>query len=76
MKVVQKRRCQTSVQLVAGQWEIEEVSHFMYLRSVIAVDGGSEDDVNCRIGKAAAVYQCMCKVWYTATITTDKNLAV
>ena len=69
MKVMQSR-CQTGVQLVVGQWEIEEVSHFMYLGSVIAVDGDLEDDVNCRISTAVAGFQCMHKLWHMAAITT------
>ena len=54
--------------LTVGQTPIEDVNHFTYLGSVISCDGDSEQDVKCRIGKAAAVFQRMQKIWTTPTI--------
>src|SRR5690242_19641255 len=45
-----------------------------YLGSIMSIDGGTEADVNCRIGKAAAAFQQMRSVWSTSTIDTATKI--
>ena len=37
--------------------ELEDVTTFTYLGSIISNDGGTDKDRKCRIGKAAAVFK-------------------
>ena len=51
---------------------LEEVNKFTYLGSVIAVNGGSEEDVKARIGKARAAFNILTKTWKTKNISQDQ----
>jgi len=42
---------------------IEEVSEFVYLGSRLSTRGGTEEDMNARLGKARGVFKAMEKVW-------------
>jgi hypothetical protein len=43
--------------------EIEDVGSFLYLRSVVSVNGGTEGDVASRIKKANGVFVQLYPVW-------------
>jgi len=54
--------------LAAGS-EIEKVDEFCYLGSYISYNGSCEKDVKVRIGKAAAVFGKMRKIWRNSNIS-------
>uniref|UniRef100_A0A914WQC5 Reverse transcriptase domain-containing protein n=1 Tax=Plectus sambesii TaxID=2011161 RepID=A0A914WQC5_9BILA len=58
----------TKANITVGDKEIEEVKKFTYLGSVMTGDGGSDEDVDARIGKAAAVFKRMRPMWSSASI--------
>lgn len=47
---------------------LEEVDKFTYLGSVIAVDGGTEEDIQLRIGKARTAFNILNKIWKSKNI--------
>jgi len=50
---------------------IEEIEEFTYLVSVLTttcVTGGTEQDVEARLGKARTVYRAMDKLWKSKII--------
>lgn len=53
---------------------IEEASSLVYLSSVIERDGGTEEDIGVRIGKAAAVFRRMGKFWACTKINLKAKL--
>uniref|UniRef100_A0A914VWQ7 Reverse transcriptase domain-containing protein n=1 Tax=Plectus sambesii TaxID=2011161 RepID=A0A914VWQ7_9BILA len=58
----------TKANITVGDKKIEEVKQFTYLGSVMTGDGGSDQDVDVRIGKAAAVFKRMRPIWSSASI--------
>ena len=42
---------------------IENVNKFVYLGSVFTPEGGTEDDVTSRLGKATGVFRKLQKIW-------------
>uniref|UniRef100_A0A914UPB0 Reverse transcriptase domain-containing protein n=1 Tax=Plectus sambesii TaxID=2011161 RepID=A0A914UPB0_9BILA len=58
----------TKANITVGDKKIEEVKQFTYLGSVMTGDGGSDEDVDARIGKAAAVFKRMRPMWSSASI--------
>ncbi|CAI5689735.1 unnamed protein product [Oreochromis niloticus] len=57
-----------------GTQQLEEVEKFTYLGSVISHDGDAAVDAKCRIGKAAAVFWRMNKIWSSPTISLKIKL--
>ncbi|XP_065326078.1 NLR family CARD domain-containing protein 3-like [Pelmatolapia mariae] len=57
-----------------GTQQLEEVEKFTNLGSVISHDGDAEVDVKWRIGKAAAVFRRMNKIWSSPTISLKIKL--
>lgn len=55
---------------------LEEVDQFTYLGSVIAVDGGTEEDVKARIGKARTAFNILNKIWKTKNISLNTKLKI
>ena len=53
--------------------EIEKVDDFCYLGSYISYNGSCEKDVKVRIGKAAAVFGKMRKIWRNSNISPKVN---
>jgi hypothetical protein len=49
--------------------EIEEVGSFVYLGSVVSVNGGTEQDVASRIQKANGVFVQLYPVWRNGNIS-------
>jgi len=42
---------------------VEEVGEFMYLGSVVSTTGGTDQDVEARLGKAGLAFRAMDKLW-------------
>ncbi|KAF0023158.1 hypothetical protein F2P81_023788 [Scophthalmus maximus] len=55
---------------------LEEVNKLTYLGSVIAVNGGSEEDVKARTGKARASFNILTKIWKTKNISLKTKLKI
>ena len=68
-KVMQFGGTETNTQLTTDKEPIENVSKFTYLGSVFTSDGDVEADINCRIGKASAVFRRMQSVWTNSEIS-------
>ena len=59
---------QNSSPITIGGRTVEDTNSFVYLGSVLAKDGGTDDDVRVWIGKAAAVVRKMGKFWTSTKI--------
>ena len=63
--------------ITVGWQNVDDVDRFTYLGRILACDGDTEADVNCKIGKAASILlqwlQCrrMRSTWTTSVISTD-----
>ncbi|XP_053504574.1 probable RNA-directed DNA polymerase from transposon BS isoform X2 [Ictalurus furcatus] len=64
----------TPVRITVSNQLIEEVKQFTYLGSIVAADGGTNADVNRRIGRAFAVFQQLQLIWARRTIHTNNKL--
>ena len=62
--------------ITIGGQTLEEVNQFTYLGSVIAVDGGTEEDVKSRIGKARTSFNILNKIWKSKTISLNTKLKI
>ena len=58
-----------SLDIPAAGSEIEKVDYYCYLGSYISSNGSCEKDVKVRIGKAAAVFGKMRKIWRNSNIS-------
>jgi len=54
-----------------GGQNIDDVDRFTYLGSVLTYDGDAEAEVNCRVGKAASVFQRMRPIWTSSSISSS-----
>lgn len=63
-----------AVTVQVHQEKLDEVEHFTYLGSVLSNSGDIEPEINCRIGKAAAVFQRMNSIWSNSAISTHIKL--
>ena len=64
--------CQTEEnqsRIKIGSEAVEGVDSFIYLGSTLAVNGGTDDDVQRRIGKVAAVFQRLLSIWRSSKIS-------
>ena len=59
-----------------GDQTLEEVDKFTYLGSVLAVGGGTEEDVKARIGKARTTFNILNKIWKTKNISLNTKLKI
>ena len=59
-----------------GDQTLEEVIKFTYLGSVIAVNGGTEEDVKSRIGKARTTFNILNNIWKTKNISLNTKLKI
>ena len=60
--------------ITVGQQNLDDVERFTYLGSVMTEDGGAEADVNCRVGKAASVFQCLRPIWTSCVVSTATKI--
>ena len=63
-----------AIELVQEIGRRTTVDRFTYLGSILACDGDAEADDNCRIGKAASVFQRMRSIWSLSVISTDTKI--
>ncbi len=63
-----------NIKLKSG--EIEEVSSFTYLGSIVDTVGGTEQDIKTRIGKARTAFNLLKKVWKSREITTTTKIRI
>ena len=59
-----------------GWVDIEEVEDFVYLGSNISKDGGSDRDIQVRIGKARTAFTILRPVWKSKTISRKTKLRI
>ena len=71
MRVGTSKQMQT---ITAQGTTLDEVEKFTYLGSCIARDGNVEDDINARLGKAAAVFRRMNNIWSSKTLNLDTKI--
>jgi len=64
----------TSPTPTIGQQTLEGVSEFQYLGSIISTETDVEIDTCARIGKAAATFQRLRKIWSSHFINLDTKL--
>jgi len=62
-KVVQISGGRALYPITVGKQNVDDVKRFTCLGSVMTEDGGVEADVNCRVGKAALVFQRLRPMW-------------
>ena len=56
--------------------ELEDVRIFTYLASVVTSDGGADEDVKSRIGKARQALNTLRPVWNSTSISTKTKLRI
>ena len=61
-KVLRTGTSQSQPVMLGGE-ELEEVDSFTYLGSIISKQGGTEEDIGARIGKARAVFLTLKNIW-------------
>jgi len=69
------RRKRIKVEKIGAE-AVEDVDSFIYLGSTLAVNGGTDDDVRRRIGKAAAVFQRLASIWRSSRISERIKLCL
>lgn len=55
---------------------LEEKEQFTYLGSVVTTDGGTDDDVNSRLGKARAAFNILRPVWNSRSISQNTKIRI
>ena len=66
--VINAKSAITTTMVINGGNSVETVGQFTYLGSVVTEKGDAETDINCRIGKASAVFQRLHKIWKSTNI--------
>lgn len=62
--------------ILVGTEEVEMVSRFTYLGSVVAGDGGTDLDVSSRIDKAKGAFACLRSVWQSKHLSRRVKLKI
>jgi len=73
-KVMQIGGGRTPNPITVGLQNVDDVERFTYIGSVMTEDGGAEADVNCRVGKAASVFQCLRLIWTSCVVNTATKI--
>ena len=60
---------------VAGE-RVEEVDEFTYLGSIVSNKGGTDEDIQARIGKARQAFAMLRPIWRSTALTTKTKLRV
>ena len=63
-------------QIMINYLDIEDVTSFTYLGSVINITGGTYEDVLARIGKARSAFNTLASIWRSREITTTTKLRI
>ena len=56
--------------------DIEDVEQFTYLGSVVSRDGGTDQDIKSRIGKATAAFKILRPIWTSQVISVKIKLRI
>ena len=56
--------------------ELEDVHSFTYLGSIVTSDGGADEDVKSRIGKARQAFNTLRPVWNSTSISIKTKLRI
>ena len=67
-------RSTSSIRL--SESELEEVTSFTYLGSIVNTTGGTEQDIKARIGKARTAFTLLNKLWRSREITTRTKVRI
>ena len=62
--------------ITVGGKPIKEVESFVYLGSTITKQGGTDEDVTSRIGKARGAFIMLKKVWTSKEISTETKMRI
>ena len=62
--------------ITVGGEPIKEVESFVYLGSTITKQGGTDEDVTSRIGKARGAFIMLKKVWTSKEISTENKMRI
>ena len=62
--------------ITVGGKPIKEVESFVYLSSTITKQGGTDEDVTSRIGKARGAFIMLKKVWMSEEISTETKMRI
>ena len=58
------------------QDNIEEVQDFFYLGSTVSTEGGTDQDIRIRIGKAAGVFNTLRPIWQSTKLSLNTKLRI
>ena len=75
MVIKQKVSDRTSDEIKVEGKTIEAVDKFKYLGSVISANGNVDDDINIKIGKTAANFKKMHKIWSYQDMTQNQTMS-
>jgi len=65
---IMKVKTDSSQVVILANGSIDEVQEFTYLGRVVDVTGGTEQDVEARLGKARSTFKAMDKLWKSKII--------
>ena len=66
--------CQESI--LVNDKQIENVDNFVYLGSVVTVDGGADQDILARVGKARTAFMMLKNIWSAKYISLKTKLKI
>ena len=58
------------------QETIKEVDKFVYLGSVVSKDGGTDEDIKCRINKARHAFNTLRPIWRSAALSLRNKIRI
>ena len=73
---VMKVNCTNNRPVTMRDTILEEVTSFVYLGSVVSIDGGSDEDIKVRINKARVVFNMLRKVWTSHVISRGTKFRI
>ena len=53
---------------------VEEVASFTYLGSVVSIEGGTEEDIKARLGKARIAFRMLDNIWKSKVISRHTKI--
>ena len=62
--------------LQLDQENIKEVNKFTYLGSVVSKDGGTDEDIKCRINKARHAFNTLRPIWRTTALSIRNKIRI
>ena len=62
--------------LQLNQENIKEVDKFVYLGSVVSKDGGTDEDIKCRINKARHAFNTLRPIWRSTALSLRNKIRI